>query len=86
MDRRLVQQPITTLVPTIVWVNTNFPTYVPRCSTHQPSDGGQPKDSHGGSSSKGDPLGKPPIMRNHVLCNLSYATTKCPLELVWVAN
>jgi hypothetical protein len=28
----------------------------------------------------------PHTMRNHVLCNLSYATKKCPLELVWVAN
>jgi hypothetical protein len=25
-------------------------------------------------------------MRNHVLCNLSYGTNKCPFKLVWIAN
>jgi len=41
MDRRHVQL-VTIPLPTIVEVNINSPTYVPRDFTHQPLDGGQP--------------------------------------------
>jgi hypothetical protein len=54
------KQPIIASVPTIVHVTTNLPTYVATRSNHQPLDGGQPGNSLGGSSSKRDPLGKPP--------------------------
>ncbi len=60
-DRRPVQQHVTTPIPTIVQVNTSLPTHVFRGFTHQPSDGRQPKDSLGGSSYRGDPLGGPPF-------------------------
>jgi hypothetical protein len=46
---------------TIVKVTTSLPTYVPTCSTHQPSDGGQPRDSPRGSSPKGKPHFNPNV-------------------------
>ncbi len=60
-DIQLVQQPITTPIPTIVHVITSLPSYVPRGFAHQPLDGGQPEDLHGRSSLGGDPLGGPPF-------------------------
>jgi hypothetical protein len=39
-DKLLVQQPITTPVPTTIHVITNLPTYVPKGYAHQPLDGG----------------------------------------------
>jgi hypothetical protein len=39
-DRQPIQQPITTPVPTIVQIITNLQTYVHKCSTHQPLNGG----------------------------------------------
>jgi hypothetical protein len=55
MDKWHVQQPVTTPIPTTIYITTNLPTYVPRGYAHQPPNGGQPKDSLGGSSPKGDP-------------------------------
>jgi hypothetical protein len=46
-DRQYVQHVITP-IPTIEHVNTNLPIHVPRASTHQPLDGSQLGDSHGG--------------------------------------
>jgi hypothetical protein len=60
-DTQHVQQLVTTLVPTIVHVTTSLPTYTFRGRAHHPLDGGQPRDSHGGSSPRGDPFGGPPF-------------------------
>jgi hypothetical protein len=60
MDRRHVQL-VTMPLPTIISVNINSPTYVPRGFTHQPLDGGQPWDSPKGSFSRRHPLGGPPF-------------------------
>jgi hypothetical protein len=60
-DKQHVQQPIITSISTIVCVTTGLPTYVPRGSARQPLDEGQPKDSLGGSSPRGDPLRGPPF-------------------------
>ncbi len=43
------KQLVTALVPTIIHVTTSLPTYVPRCSDDQPSDGRQPRDPHKGN-------------------------------------
>jgi hypothetical protein len=59
MDKQPIQQPVTTLVPTTIQVTTSLPTHIPRGSNHQPLDGGQFRDSLGGSSLKGNPLGEP---------------------------
>jgi hypothetical protein len=54
-DKRLVQQLITTLMPIIIQITTNLPTHTPKGSYHQPLDGGQPKNSLGGSSPMSQP-------------------------------
>jgi hypothetical protein len=36
-------------IPTMIHVNTSLPTHILRDSTHQPLDGGQPRDSPRGS-------------------------------------
>jgi hypothetical protein len=59
-DRQHVQHVII-LVPTTIQVNTSLPTYISRGSTHQPLNGGQPRDSLRGSSPRGDPLGGSPF-------------------------
>jgi hypothetical protein len=65
MDIRPIQQPVIVSVPTTIQVNTNLSTYVLKSSTHQPSNGRQPRDLLGGSSLEGDLLGglpfNPPI-------------------------
>jgi hypothetical protein len=53
---KLIQQLVTTLVPTIIHVNTSLLTYVPKSSAHQALDGGQPRNSSGISSPEGNPL------------------------------
>jgi hypothetical protein len=60
-DRQYVQQKIITAIPTIEHVNTNLPTHVPRGFAHQPPNGSQLGDSHGGSSSGENLLGRPPF-------------------------
>jgi hypothetical protein len=64
-DRQLVQQPMITSMLTIVQFTTSLPTYVPRCFDHQPSDGGQPGDSPGGSSHGGNQP-REPFFNPHV--------------------
>jgi hypothetical protein len=59
--RQLNQQLITTPIPSIVLVNTNLPTYIPKGSPHRPPDGGQLGDSFRGSSFEKHPLGGPPF-------------------------
>ncbi len=59
-DRQHVQHVII-LVPTTIQVNTSLPTYISRGSTHQPLNGGQPRDSHGKKSFKGNSLKEPPF-------------------------
>jgi hypothetical protein len=44
-DKQPIQQPVIALILTIIQVTTNLPTYVPKGFTHQPLDGGQPRDS-----------------------------------------
>ncbi len=51
----------TPLIPTIVQINTSLPTHVPRGTTHQPTNGGQPRYSSRGSSLRGDFLKSPPF-------------------------
>jgi hypothetical protein len=53
------QQLVTTPVLTTVHVTISLPTYILRGFAHQPLDGGQPRDSHGGSSLGGDSFGRP---------------------------
>jgi hypothetical protein len=48
-------------MPTIVKVTTSLPTYVPKSSIHQPSNGGQPEDSPRRSWPEGDLPRKPPF-------------------------
>jgi hypothetical protein len=48
-------------IPTIVQVNTNLPTHVPKGYIHQPPNGRQPKDSPRGSSLRGNMLRRPPF-------------------------
>jgi hypothetical protein len=48
-------------MPTTIQVTTSLPTHIPRDFDHQPPDGGQPRDSHEGSSLKGDLLREPPF-------------------------
>jgi hypothetical protein len=60
-ERQHVQQLFITLVFTTIHVNTSLPTFVPRGFSLQPSNEGQPRDSHGRSSPIGNPLGGPPF-------------------------
>jgi hypothetical protein len=55
-DKQLIQQLVTTLVPTTIQVNTSLLIYVPTSFAHRPLDGGQPRDSPGRNSPKGYPL------------------------------
>jgi hypothetical protein len=48
-------------VPTTIQVTTSLPTRIPKDFDRQPSDGGQPRDSPGGSSPKGNLLREPPF-------------------------
>jgi hypothetical protein len=54
---------MTTTIPInieIHQINDNLPIHVPhRSFVHHPPDGGQPKDTHGGSSSRRNPIGGP---------------------------
>jgi hypothetical protein len=79
MDRQLVQQFVIASMLTTTHVNTNLPNYIPRGFDHQPPNGGQPRDSLGGSSPKGVRLGEPPFNRmldlldgQHLTCACSY--------------
>jgi hypothetical protein len=60
-DIQPIQQPVTAPIPTTIQVTTNLPTYVPRGSTRQPLNGGQPGDSPRKSSPRGDLHGAPPF-------------------------
>ncbi len=60
-DKQPIQQHVPTLMPTTIQVTTSLLTYVPKHSDHQPSNGRQPRDSHGGSSLGGDPLRELPF-------------------------
>jgi hypothetical protein len=60
-DKQLIQQLVTTLVPTTIQVNTSLLIYVPTSFVHQPLDGGQPRDSPGRNSPKGYPPRGPPF-------------------------
>jgi hypothetical protein len=60
-DKQLIQQLVTTPMPTIVHVIANLSTYVPKHFDYQPLDGGQLGDSPGRSSPKGDLPKKPPF-------------------------
>jgi hypothetical protein len=60
-DKQLVQQPIIIPVPTTIHVTISLPTYIPKGSIHQPSDGREPRDSPGRSSHGGDLHGGPPF-------------------------
>ncbi len=64
-DTQIVQQPVITLVPTILQVSINLPTYVPIRFNHQPLDGRQPRDSSRRSSPKGN-LPRQPLINPHV--------------------
>ncbi len=44
-----------------IQVTTSLPTHIPGDFDHQPSNGGQPKDSPGGSSPKRDSPKEPPF-------------------------
>ncbi len=51
------------------WINDGLPTHVPKINfVHHPPNGGQPKDSLGGSSLKWNPPKGPPFnpLVNHL--------------------
>ncbi len=52
-DKQHVQQPVTALVPTTIYVTISLLTHIPRRFDHQPSDGRQLIDSPRGSSLRG---------------------------------
>ncbi len=71
-DRQLVQQLVTTSMPTTIQVTTSLPTYVPICSNHQPPYRKQFGDSLGRSSTEGDLLRKPPF--NPIVASFGWHT------------
>jgi hypothetical protein len=60
-DRKSIQQPIITSMPTTIHVTTSLPIHIPKGSYHKPPNGRQLGDSPRGSSPGRDPSRKPPF-------------------------